>query len=91
VTVVAFNPALLTEADVRAVRPRILRLIQTGIADRWNLDMGDCGYTAITILDHRDDVVFAISKQRGAYRVVNDGNHPVVESRRLENVLAVLS
>jgi hypothetical protein len=91
VTVVAFHPALLTDADVCAVRPRILQLIRSGIADRWNLDMGERGYTAITILDHQDDVVFAISKAGGAYRVVNDGNQPVVQSRRLENVLAVLS
>lgn len=89
-TVVPFNAKCLTDADVQAVRPRILRMIQSGVADRWNLDMSYDGYTAITVLGRRDDVLFSITKDRGAYRVADPVDRQIVQTRRLENVLASL-
>lgn len=89
-TVIPFNTKCLSEDDVLAVRPRILSMIRTGIADRWNLDMSHDGYTSITVLDQRDDVLFAITKDRGAYRVVDMIDRPIVETRRIDNVLACL-
>lgn len=89
--VIALNSRCLSQADVIAVRPRILSLIRRGLADRWNLDMGRDGYDTITVLRQgSDDPLFAISKREGAYRVVDDAGRPMVQTRLLENVLAIL-
>lgn len=88
--VIALNSRCLSEADVIAVRPHILSLIRRGLATWWDLDMGTEGYASISVLGQKDDLLFAITKRNGAYRVVDVAGKPMLQSRRLENVLAVL-
>ena len=90
-TVVAFSPRRLSEADVRTLRSHILRLIARGRADWWNLDMATDGYAAVTVLGPGRDPLYAITKDRGAYHVVCGRGRNVLQSRRLDNVLAVLA
>lgn len=90
-TLVAFSPRCLTAADVEALRPRILQLIRSGAAERWNLDMSMHGYARITVLGRRARTLFAITKDRGSYRVVGGDGRPLLLCRRIENVLAVLT
>ena len=88
--VIALNSRCLSEADVIAVRPHILSLIRRGLAKWWDLDMGAEGYASISVLGQKDDLLFAITKRNGAYRVVDVAGKPMLQSRRLENVLAML-
>ena len=88
--VITLNSRCLSEADVLAVRPHILSLIRRGLAKWWDLDMGEEGYASISVLGQKDDLLFAITKKDGAYRVVDVAGKPMLQSRRLENVLAVL-
>jgi hypothetical protein len=90
VNVIALNSRCLSEADVIAVRPHILSLIRRGLAKWWDLDMGAEGYASISVLGQKDDLLFAITKRNGAYRVVDVAGKPMLQSRRLENVLAML-
>ncbi|TVR98536.1 MAG: hypothetical protein EA406_06425 [Rhodospirillales bacterium] len=90
-SVIALNVSCLSAADVAAVRPHIMSLIRRGIAERWDLDMSLDGYAAITVQGSGGRVLFAITKQHGAYCVANAAGRPVLESRRLSDVLAVLS
>jgi hypothetical protein len=90
VNVITLNSRCLSEADVIAVRPHILSLIRRGLATWWDLDMGTEGYASISVLGQKDDLLFAITKRNGAYRVVDVAGKPMLQSRRLENVLAVL-
>ncbi len=88
--VITLNSRCLSEADVLAVRPHILSLIRRGLAKWWDLDMGVEGYTCISVLGQKDDLLFAITKKDGAYRVVDVSGRPMLQSRRLQNVLAML-
>ena len=88
--VITLNSRCLSEADVIAVRPHILSLIRRGLAKWWDLDMGAEGYASISVLGQKDDLLFAITKRNGAYRVVDVAGKPMLQSRRLENVLAML-
>jgi hypothetical protein len=90
VSVTVLNSRCLSEADVIAVRPHILSLIRRGLAKWWDLDMGTEGYASISVLGQKDDLLFEITKRNGAYRVVDVAGRPMLQSRRLENVLAVL-
>lgn len=89
--VIALNSRCLSEADVLAVRPRILSLIRRGLAERWNLDMGHDGYDAITVLGRGNGPLFSITKKAGSYRVVDVSGRPMLQTRRLDDVLAILS
>lgn len=89
-SVTVLNSRCLSEADVIAVRPHILSLIRRGLAKWWDLDMGTEGYASISVLGQKDDLLFEITKRNGAYRVVDVAGKPMLQSRRLENVLAVL-
>ena len=89
-SVTVLNSRCLSEADVIAVRPHILSLIRRGLAKWWDLDMGTEGYASISVLGQKDDLLFEITKRNGAYRVVDVAGRPMLQSRRLENVLAVL-
>ena len=91
VSVIALNVTCLSAADVAAVRPRILALIRRGMAERWDLDMSREGYAAITVQGRGDQVLYTITKQRGAYCIADAGGRSLLESRRLGDVLAVLS
>lgn len=88
--VITLNSRCLSEADVLAVRPHILSLIRRGLAKWWNLDMGEEGYASISVLGQKNDLLFAITKKDGAYRIVDVSGRPMLQSRRLQNVLAVL-
>ena len=88
--VITLNSRCLSEADVLAVRPHILSLIRRGLAKWWDLDMGEEGYASISVLGQKDDLLFAITKKNGSYHVVDVAGRPMLQSRRLENVLAVL-
>ncbi len=88
--VVRLNSRCLSEADVLAVRPHILNLIRRGLAKSWDLDMGAEGYASISVLGQEDDLLFAITKKDGAYHVVDVKGRPMLQSRKLANVLAVL-
>ena len=89
-SVTVLNSRCLSEADVIAVRPHILSLIRRGLAKWWDLDMGTEGYASISVLGQKNDLLFEITKRNGAYRVVDVAGRPMLQSRRLENVLAVL-
>ncbi len=88
--VITLNSRCLSEADVLAVRPHILSLIRRGLAKWWDLDMGEEGYASISVLGQKNDLLFAITKKDGAYRIVDVSGRPMLQSRRLQNVLAVL-
>ena len=90
-TVVAFSPRRLSDSDVRALRSHILRLIDRGRAAWWNLDMAADGYAAVTVLGPGRSPLYAVTKDRGTYRVVGSSGQPLLQSRRLDNVLAVLA
>jgi hypothetical protein len=90
-SVVAFRPGRLSEADIEALRPSILSLIARGRATWWDLDLGADGYAGLVVRGPGRCRLYAITKHGGAYRVVNRAGRRVVESRRLENVLAVLA
>lgn len=89
-TVVAFRPSRLSETDVRTLRSRILALIDIGRASCWDVEMETDGYASVTVRGPHRDRLFAITKTQGTFRVVNERGRRVVESRRIENVLAVL-
>jgi hypothetical protein len=91
VTVIDFSPRRLSEDDVHALRAHILRLIARGRADWWDLDMANDGYAAVRVLGPCRDPLYAITKVGGAYRVNAGCGRPLLQSRRLTNVLAVLA
>ncbi len=91
-TVVPLHPRHLTDADVVALRPRVLRLVRGSGADRWILDMAGPGrYVRLAVVDRQGGVLFAITRRRGAYRITDRGGRCIVETRRLADVLAVLA